>query len=126
MSTEFMDQLAEFLREHNKTLDDVQKPLDENVPEGIKRQVIEHIHRVEDTGHNRSSYRRLRTFSGKCPVPNGELAFTNWVQHAQQMVDEPGTSEEEKKSRLAEGLAPPSSGPLSEGIPVIRIISQGC
>lgn len=103
---EFSEKLEQFLKEHNKTRADL-KVLD--VPDYVQREVVERIHKIEkvNTGHG-GSYRRLRTFSGKYPRPNGELPFSSWVQHAQQMVEDPGLSEGDKRSRLAESLAPPA------------------
>ena len=47
-------------------------------------------------------------FSGRVPVPPGELPFEIWHQHADQMVEEAPLSDEEKRSRLAECLMPPA------------------
>ncbi|KAJ8044512.1 hypothetical protein HOLleu_07281 [Holothuria leucospilota] len=102
----FQQDLQDLLRKHKKTVDDIQRP-EEELPAAQKKTVVEHLHRLQDNGQGHR-YRRLRTFSGKSPTPNGELPFTSWVQHAQQMLDESGLAEEEKRARIAESLSPPA------------------
>ena len=104
-------ELKELLARHNKTLGDVapESPTVEGIPEGVRRTVVEHIHTVARQQVSEGNrYRRLRTFSGIIPVPNGELAFDNWIQYADQLVQEPLLTEEVKRSRLVECLAPPA------------------
>lgn len=107
LAEDFEEKLAELLLRHNKTIGDIPGAAPP-VPEKVPKEVVEHIHRIQDGGSQGRSYRRLRTFSGKYPVPNGELPFSSWVQHAQQMIDECGLKEEERRARLAEGLIPPA------------------
>lgn len=94
------------LEKHKKTVDDLPRP-EEELPVEQKKTIVEHFHRLHNNGHGHR-YRKLRTISGKSPIPNGELPFSSWVQHAQQMLDESGLSEEEKRARIAESLSPPA------------------
>lgn len=100
MTDEFPKKLEEFLKQHDKTLEDIPRP-ERDVP----REIVEHVHRISEGGRH---YKKLRTFSGKYPTPNGELPFLSWVQHAKQLVEGPDLKEEERRARLAEGLAPPA------------------
>ena len=78
-------ELRELLLKHDMKREDVflgegAEDTSEDTPEEIKKNIVEHIHRIkgEVSSEQRHSYRRLRTFSGVVPVPNGELPFTIW------------------------------------------------
>ena len=109
---EFPEALKEFLTTHGKTLEDLRGSLglaqankDDSVPEdvGSKPQVVQ----VTERGPSRS-YRRLRLFSGKTPVPAGELDFENWRRLARQLLRDESIPDREKKSRVTESLVPPA------------------
>lgn len=68
------------------------------VPEGTTQVVIE---------NSSGPPRRLRLFSGKVPVPNGEVEYSTWRLHAKQMLD--GTGKDlEKRKCLLESLCRPA------------------
>ena len=68
-------------------------------------QVIRHV--VETPEHHQP--RRLRQFSGKVPVPNGEWDFDTWEQMARQTVlSNDHMSLMAKKRRLTDSLMPPA------------------
>jgi hypothetical protein len=97
----FAAELQKFLAAHKKTLEDL----------AIQEAVHKHVHVIkEDLGLHltRPQYRRLKNFSGKVPVPNGESAFDMWVEHADQVAQDTNLSEEDRKSRLVDVLAPPA------------------
>ncbi|XP_072051711.1 paraneoplastic antigen Ma3-like [Amphiura filiformis] len=88
-----------FLTLHNKSLEDLQ----ENIPGAVHNHVYtigKHL--------TKPQYRHLRMFSGKSPVPSGKLPFETWVQHADQVAQDSSLSDEEKRSRLVDGLTPPA------------------
>ena len=51
--------------------------------------------------------RRLRLFSGKIPVPNGEVEYSTWRLHAKQML-ESSKNENEKKKCILDSLCRPA------------------
>lgn len=111
---DFDAELQDLLSRYNKSLGDLKEESSEagamgpaGMPDKVRRQVVEHIHTVKGAGEGHH-YRRLRTFSGRVPVPPGELPFDVWHQHADQMVEEAPLTEEDKRSRLAECLMPPA------------------
>ena len=106
----FERELDQLLSRHGRKMEDLRRGPASDIPEATKRQIVEHIHTVSQASDRTSghSYRRLRTFSGMAPVPNGELSFNIWIQHADQMVRETSLSEQEKRSSVAESLAPPA------------------
>ena len=108
---DFDSELQELLARHNKSWSDLTAEASEldgdSIPADVRKQVVEHIHTVKGVSEN-THYRRLRMFSGRVPVPPGELPFEIWHQHADQMVEEAPLSDEEKRSRLAECLMPPA------------------
>ncbi|XP_071494323.1 paraneoplastic antigen Ma1 homolog [Diadema antillarum] len=113
---EFNDELEKFLASQGKTLEDLTKslgikpttkepPKDSSpAPTTVPESIVRHV--VSSSSVNR---RRLRIFSGKLPVPNGELDFDTWRRPAQQLVDDTDLSEPEKLSRIVEALLPPAS-----------------
>lgn len=105
----FAKELRELLSRHNKSIEDVKgetpSETQAGTPEGIQKQIVEHIHRLTGT---QVSHKRLRTFSGRVPVPHGELPFDVWFQQADQLVQETSLTDEEKRCRLSECLMPPA------------------
>ncbi len=99
---DFDAELLKFLSLHNKTLEDV-KGLND-LPEGV----VKHIHVVQGQQSAYQRQRRLRPFSGKVPVPPGELPFDTWAQHASQLGAETSLSDDERKARLVDSLLPPA------------------
>ena len=110
---EFSEALEEFLSVHGKTVDDLKslglgpaeaKTGDVEVDGQGEGQKVVH---VIDKVSNRS-YRRLRLFSGRSPVPSGEVDFENWQRLARQLLRDDSVPDGEKKSRITESLVPPA------------------
>ena len=105
---EFSEALKEFLTSYGKTMDDLKSlklvPDDESQPEGANNKPIVQV--IEKASSR--SYRRLRLFSGKLPVPAGELDFENWRRLAHQLLKDDSVPDSEKKSRITEALVPPA------------------
>lgn len=106
----FAQELQELLSRHKRTIEDLPQKTDEEeaVPPEVRKQIVQHVHTVQAVSDSSHSYRRLRVFSGRVPVPHGELPFDTWVQHVDQMVQDASLTDEKKKSRLAECLMPPA------------------
>ena len=100
---EFSEALKEFLSAHGKTVEDL-KSLSLGPEESSSPKPVVH---VIDKVSNRS-YRRLRLFSGKTPVPSGELDFENWRRLARQLLKDESIPDGEKRSRITESLVPPA------------------
>ena len=100
----FQKALDDFLKEHGKSLDDLQssKPKLATPKESAPVRVI-----TTSSSHRR----RLRLFSGKTPIPSGELDYENWKRPARQLVDDCSLSgwEVERLSRIVESLLSPAS-----------------
>lgn len=108
---DFSDALNDFLVAQGKTLEDLKGslglvPEPNSIPvvgaQGEAQPVLKII-----KGSDRS-YRRLRLFSGKSPVPSGELDFENWRRLARQLLKDDSVPEREKRSRITESLVPPA------------------
>lgn len=81
-------------------------------------------HRVVTETHSRPPPRKLRLFSGKAPVPSGEVDFESWKLTALQLMEDESFSEEVKKITLVQALVRPA-------LEIIRSIisttdSKGC
>ncbi|KAJ8036724.1 Paraneoplastic antigen Ma1-like [Holothuria leucospilota] len=129
-SEKFDRELEDFLAQHGKKREDIQFPGSDTAT----KTVVEHIHKIEDRALKKHDYKRLRGFSGKSPVPSGELPFSTWYLHAEQMLSESSLSEEEKRLRLSECLSPPALtlyrraaeelGPLATGAKLLEQLGK--
>ncbi|XP_030840109.1 paraneoplastic antigen Ma3-like [Strongylocentrotus purpuratus] len=115
LDSEFKAELEKFLADQGKTLLDLTESLSDSSStnasppiepkhDTVPETVVKHI--VSAPSSHR---RRLRLFSGRRPVPNGEADFDNWRRQTQLIVDADDLSESEKISRLTEALLPPAS-----------------
>ena len=95
----FDDALKAFLQSHNKSLKDL--PLD---TPSTKQEIIVKLADVP----SRPNVRRLRQFSGKSPVPGGELDYETWSQLAQQLLRDNNVSPADQKSAITQSLFPPA------------------
>lgn len=108
---EFPEALKEFLSGHGKTVDDLKSLMlapEESDDVGEKSVGPKPIVHVIDKVASGRSYRRLRLFSGKTPVPSGELDFENWRRLARQLLKDDSIPDSEKRSRITESLVPPA------------------
>ena len=111
---DFLEALEGFLLEQGKTVDDLKslgltqsvEPKVDSVAEERAQGEAPNVLKVIK-GSDRS-YRRLRLFSGKSPVPSGELDFENWRRLAHQLLKDDSVPEREKRSRITESLVPPA------------------
>lgn len=105
----FEDKLKEFLEANKKTEDDVKnilKPQDA-VPPEVKKMVVEHV--ITDREKPSTVGRRkLRLFSGKKPVPAGEVSFATWRIQVQQLIDESEVADAEKRRCIVDSLLMPA------------------
>ena len=108
--SKFEEALKTLLAEHGKTLADLSlasptpAKSDPDVPKDVEETIIKHV--ISSSSTQR---RRLRLFSGRTPVPSGELDFEGWRRPAKQLVDDKDLSESEKFNRIVESLLPPAS-----------------
>ena len=84
---------------HNKSLKDL--PLD---TPPTKQEIVVKVADVP----SRPIVRRLRQFSGKSPVPSGELDYETWSQLAQQLLRDNNVSAADQKSAITQSLFPPA------------------
>ncbi|XP_072051995.1 LOW QUALITY PROTEIN: paraneoplastic antigen Ma3 homolog [Amphiura filiformis] len=91
---DFKAALQALLLQHGKTLDDV------TTPKVVNDVIVKHV--VDTTPMHLT--RRLRQFSGKQPVPNGEAEYATWRQSAKQLIQEKEVKEVEKKKRIKQSL----------------------
>lgn len=99
----FTEKLARFLLDEGKTMDDIQSlcspsPSWTNSPESIIRAVGDVIHRTPKPTES-NTYRRLRTFSGVSPTPQGEESLDSWLEQAKLMIEECECADKEKKKK---------------------------
>lgn len=113
---EFSEAFKDFLLAHGKTIDDL-KSLGLVPAVAAGDNSTNNVHIVDEAKVAQSdpkpsnpsrSYRRLRLFSGRSPVPAGELDFDNWQRLARQLLRDDSIPDGEKKSRLTEALVPPA------------------
>ena len=105
----FEEKLKEFLAANKKTEDDVKNILQpqEVVPPEIKKMVVEHV--ITDREKPSTvSRRKLRLFSGKKPVPAGEVSFVTWRIQVQQLIDGTEIADAEKRRCIADSLLLPA------------------
>ena len=96
----FEDALKKLLSSHGKSMTDVS-----GIPSTTKEVIVKHM---VNTPSPRPSVRRLRQFSGRVPVPNGELDYETWSQLAQQVVRDDSVPDADKKSAITQSLFPPA------------------
>ena len=121
----FDELLADFLKAHGKGdyLEQLkQKGTDKGGNgEGVQHEHIQHI--VSTPQH-----RRIRPFSGKSPVPNGEWDFDTWDQVVTQSIIGSNMTPTQKRSTVIDSLMPPAldvvrdigSGPANELLTALR------
>lgn len=116
----FEEKLLAFLQNEEKTLEDIQglhtPRAETSNPEDFIRAVGDMMIRTNKPPDNQS-YRRLRTFSGVSPTPNGEESLDNGLEQATLLVDEGECSDKEKRRRILESLR----GPALEIIQAVRM-----
>ena len=69
-----------------------------------------------------AGYRKLRTFSGKQPVPSVEDGFEEWLDNATQALEEWEIPEQHKKQRITESL----KGPALEAVRNLKLSKKDC
>ena len=69
-----------------------------------------------------TGYRKLRTFSGKQPVPSAEDGFEEWLDTATQALEEWEVPEQHKKQRITESLR----GPALEAVRNLKLSKKNC
>lgn len=85
-------------------------------PEAIIRAVCDVLQLTSRPTSDNGSYRRLRTFSGVLPTPQGEEHFENWLEQARLMIEESDKPDREKKMRIMESV----KGPAMEILQAVR------
>ncbi|XP_073711544.1 paraneoplastic antigen Ma2-like [Misgurnus anguillicaudatus] len=91
-------------------------PLQGSTPEAIIRAVVDVLQMTSKPTQGNNLYRRLRTFSGVMPTPQGEEQLENWVEQARLMNEECDRPEPEKKMRIMESV----KGPALEILQAVR------
>ncbi|XP_073711543.1 uncharacterized protein [Misgurnus anguillicaudatus] len=91
-------------------------PLQGSTPEAIIRAVVDVLQMTSKPTQGNNLYRRLRTFSGVMPTPQGEEQLENWVEQARLMNEECDCPEPEKKMRIMESV----KGPALEILQAVR------
>lgn len=69
-----------------------------------------------------TNYRRLRCFSGKEPIPQGEEDFEAWLSQAGQSITEWDVTDSIKRQRVMESL----KGPAAEVIYNLKLSNNAC
>ncbi|XP_040210458.1 paraneoplastic antigen Ma1 homolog [Rana temporaria] len=69
-----------------------------------------------------TGYRKLRTFSGRQPVPSSKDEFEECLDHATQALEEWEIPEKHKKQRIMESL----KGPALEAIHSLKLSKKDC
>lgn len=84
-------------------------PFQVSTPEAIIRAVGDVLQLTSKPTHGDGIlFRRLRTFSGVVPTPQGEEQLENWVEQSKLMKEEYDRPEEEKKMRIMESVKGPA------------------
>ena len=103
---DFMELLQEFCTAHGEA--DLLKKLKDDTPTEAPPAVEKVIKYVVETP-NKPTYRRIRPFSGKTPVPNGEWEYETWERVVQQsIISNTSISGQEKWIRITDSLMPPA------------------
>jgi hypothetical protein len=90
----FKAALQALLLQHGKTLNDLTKP------KQVNDVIIKHV--IDSSPSHLA--RRLRQFSGRSPLPNGEVDYSTWRQSARQLIQESDVKVSEKKQRIKQSL----------------------
>ena len=103
---DFMTLLQDFCTAHGEA--DLLKKLKDDAPAEVPPAVEKVIKYVVETP-NKPTYRRIRPFSGKTPVPNGEWEYETWERVVQQsVINNTNISGQEKWIRITDSLMPPA------------------
>ncbi|XP_051560270.1 paraneoplastic antigen Ma1 homolog [Myxocyprinus asiaticus] len=120
----FTAKLSLFLSGDGKSLTDVQALLtlsspDPCSPEAIIRAMGKVLNKVHKSSSDGTAYRKLRTFSGLIPTPQGDENVEGWIDQAWMMIQECECSDKEKRRRIIESL----KGPTLEIIKAVQFSS---
>lgn len=77
-------------------------------PPDIQKVVVEHIVRRQDPFPHMQSQVRLRSFSGKIPIPNHETDYDTWRTHIELLQNDPSMSPLQISRKILENLLPPA------------------
>ncbi|XP_040207002.1 modulator of apoptosis 1-like [Rana temporaria] len=98
-------------------------PLKDISPElcAVLREIVAQC-KKDSPDYPMTGYRKLRTFSGRHPVPSSEDGFEEWMDHATQALEEWRVPEQHKKQRIMESLR----GPVLEAIRNLKLSKDNC
>lgn len=77
-------------------------------PPDIQKVVVEHIVRSQDAFPHMQSQVRLRSFSGKTPIPNHETDYDTWRTHIEMLQNDPSMSPLQISRKILENLLSPA------------------
>lgn len=77
-------------------------------PPGIQRYVVEHIVKSDGSAVHMTS-QRLRSFSGRVPIPSHESDYESWRSSVDLLLQDPAVSDLHRSRKLVESLLPPAA-----------------
>lgn len=77
-------------------------------PPDIQKVVVEHIVRRQDAVPHMQTQVRLRSFSGRTPIPNHETDYDTWRTHIELLQNDPSMSPLQISRKILENLLPPA------------------
>ncbi|XP_039618309.1 paraneoplastic antigen Ma1-like [Polypterus senegalus] len=109
---EFHTKLMSFLKQEGKSLADIQNVASPALT--LNTELVSAINSLVQKCQTASpveaqNYRKLRTFSGLTPTPNGEEDYEVWAEHTTHILEEWQCSDNVKKQRLVECLRGPAA-----------------
>lgn len=84
-------------------------PLSDVNPPDIQKVVVEHIVRSQDVVPHIQAQVRLRSFSGKIPIPYHEADYDAWRTHIELLQNDPSMSPLQTSRKILESLLPPAA-----------------
>lgn len=84
-------------------------PFSDVNPPDIQKVVVEHIVRSRDVVPHIQAQVRLRSFSGKIPIPNHEAEYEAWCTHIELLQNDPSMSPLQTSRKILESLLPPAA-----------------
>lgn len=80
-----------------------------HVPVEVQRLVVEHIVKGSEASAQHHRALKLRSFSGKSPVPSGEVDYETWRSHIDFYLKDPTCSDLQVVRKLVESLLAPAA-----------------
>lgn len=104
-------------------------PVSELMTPEVQKVVVEHVIRANDSASSHSSA-KLRSFSGRIPIPHHEVDYETWRNHTEFLLSDSSLSSRHVTRRIVESLLAPAAnmikhlGPHANAQAYLRVLDS--